>query len=72
MRSNGVVQSYGHSFILKDNSGNIYSDTPYIMIYDETTVEGISDKGGCTEKVYITDESDVEIKIDWDKVYQGK
>ncbi|MBN6078306.1 hypothetical protein HYE59_12450, partial [Aggregatibacter actinomycetemcomitans] len=47
------VQSYAHSFLLKDNRGNIYSDTPYIMIYDETTVEGISDKGGCTEKVYI-------------------
>ncbi|MBN6078307.1 hypothetical protein HYE59_12455, partial [Aggregatibacter actinomycetemcomitans] len=66
------VQSYAHFFILKDNRGNIYSNTPYIMTYDEKTIEGISDKDGRTETVYISDETDVRIKIDWDKLYQGE
>ena len=66
------IGPYSHSFVLQDSNGNIYKNMPYTLTYGDKTIEGITDEKGQTKTIYVEDEKDVSVKIDWNKYIMGE
>lgn len=60
------VKAYSHSFILKDELGNIYRNTPYQIKNGDEIIKGISDEEGRTQTVYSHEEKGISVEIDWE------